>query len=248
MDAESALHCHGHASGDGDPTADLHSNHHAYPRSWGECYLYRHAHLTPDRDTHLASNDNADPHRHDASYRDQHGDRHRHRFTKCYAHCHSYTDIHGHTNTDWHLDSDLDAHADSDAESHRYRYTDPNLDADRYREYYFELGERLRRTDRDASRLRSSNSPASEPHEEEFVKKRRLKLELSEEQQLILGVTLVILLAISMLYCLGFAGMALQQIWQDSPLPWQDSGLPTESPGLPTVTLSEPTATGTASP
>jgi hypothetical protein len=80
------------------------------------------------------------------------------------------------------------------------------------------------------------------------VKKRRLKLELSEEQQLILGIILVILLAISMLYCLGFASMALQQTWRDSPLPWQDSSTPGEGPSLPTVTLSEPTAAGTASP
>lgn len=80
------------------------------------------------------------------------------------------------------------------------------------------------------------------------MKKRRLKLELSEEQQLILGVVLVILLAISMLYCLGFASMALQQTWQDSPLPWQDLGVPAESTGIPTFTLSEPTTTGTVTP
>jgi hypothetical protein len=52
------------------------------------------------------------------------------------------------------------------------------------------------------------------------LKRRKLKLRPSERQQLILGIMLVILLAVSMLYCLGFASMVLLQAWENAPLPW----------------------------
>ena len=51
-------------------------------------------------------------------------------------------------------------------------------------------------------------------------KRRRLRLALTEQQQLVLVVILVILLAGSLLYCLGFASLALRQVWQDVPVPW----------------------------
>ena len=43
---------------------------------------------------------------------------------------------------------------------------------------------------------------------------------LTDEQLLILGLLLVVLLAISMLYCLGFASLAIRENWQRAPLPW----------------------------
>lgn len=58
------------------------------------------------------------------------------------------------------------------------------------------------------------------------MKKRRPRLQLTEEQQLILALLLVILLAVSVLYCLGFASLALRQIWEDLPLPWNETPPP----------------------
>ena len=45
---------------------------------------------------------------------------------------------------------------------------------------------------------------------EGHVKRKHLNLQLTERQQLIIGFVLVILVAISMLYCLGFASVALR--------------------------------------
>ena len=55
------------------------------------------------------------------------------------------------------------------------------------------------------------------------MKRKRFDPQLSEEQQLILGLVLIILLAISMLYCLGFASVALRQAWERAPLPWEEA-------------------------
>lgn len=52
------------------------------------------------------------------------------------------------------------------------------------------------------------------------MKRRRFKLQPNERQQLLLGIALVILLAVSMLYCLGFASVMLLQAWEQAPLPW----------------------------
>ena len=43
---------------------------------------------------------------------------------------------------------------------------------------------------------------------------KRIRLQLSEKQQLLAGIVLIVLLAISMLYCLGFASIALHQAWE----------------------------------
>ncbi|MBN1135292.1 MAG: hypothetical protein JXM73_01830 [Anaerolineae bacterium] len=51
-------------------------------------------------------------------------------------------------------------------------------------------------------------------------KRRRPRLALTEQQQLILVVILVVLLAGSLLYCLGFASLALRQVWESVPVPW----------------------------
>ena len=55
------------------------------------------------------------------------------------------------------------------------------------------------------------------------MKRKRLEPQLTERQQLIIGFVLVILVAISMLYCLGLASVALRQAWEQSPLQLNDS-------------------------
>jgi hypothetical protein len=50
------------------------------------------------------------------------------------------------------------------------------------------------------------------------VKRKRLIPKLTERQQLIIGIVLVVLVAISMLYCLGLASVALRQAWESGPL------------------------------
>jgi hypothetical protein len=55
------------------------------------------------------------------------------------------------------------------------------------------------------------------------VKRRRSKVELTERQELILAIVLVILVAVSVLYCLGFASLALRHVWENQPLPWAET-------------------------
>lgn len=50
------------------------------------------------------------------------------------------------------------------------------------------------------------------------MKRKRLHVELTDRQQLIIGLMLVVLVAISLLYCLGFASVALRQAWESGPL------------------------------
>jgi hypothetical protein len=80
------------------------------------------------------------------------------------------------------------------------------------------------------------------------VKKRRAKLQLNDEQQLILGFVLVILLAVSMLYCLGFASIMVRQTWEDAPLPGYGTASLEEGTSVSTTVIAEPTQTGTPPP
>ena len=74
------------------------------------------------------------------------------------------------------------------------------------------------------------------------MKRKRLNLELTERQQMVIGFVLVILVAISLLYCLGFASVALRNAWENSPLPWsENNGFPVESTALPPTPLDEAT-------
>ena len=74
------------------------------------------------------------------------------------------------------------------------------------------------------------------------MKRKRLNLQLTEKQQLVIGFVLVILVAISMLYCLGFASVALRNAWENSPLPWsENNNYPAESTALPATPLIEAT-------
>jgi hypothetical protein len=80
------------------------------------------------------------------------------------------------------------------------------------------------------------------------VKRKRARLQLSDEQLMILGFLLVILLAVSMLYCLGFASIAVRQSWENAPLPWNDASSPDESATAPPTISVEPTDAGVTSP
>jgi hypothetical protein len=76
------------------------------------------------------------------------------------------------------------------------------------------------------------------------VKRKRLNLQLTERQQLVIGFVLVILVAISLLYCLGFASVALRQAWESGPLPWSENNNPEGSIELQPTPLVEPTDSG----
>ena len=73
------------------------------------------------------------------------------------------------------------------------------------------------------------------------MKRKRLNLQLTERQQLVIGFVLVILVEISLLYCLVFASVALRQAWESGPLPWgETNNYPEESTVLPPTPLVEP--------
>lgn len=76
------------------------------------------------------------------------------------------------------------------------------------------------------------------------MKRKRINLQLTERQQLILGFALVILVAISMLYCLGFASVALRQAWESGNLQLNENNYPEASTELPPTPLVEPTEPG----
>ena len=79
------------------------------------------------------------------------------------------------------------------------------------------------------------------------MKRKHLSLQLTERQQVLIGFVLVILVAISMLYCLGFASVALRQTWENSPLLWnQNNGYSEGGTELLGTPLAEPADSGAA--
>ena len=60
------------------------------------------------------------------------------------------------------------------------------------------------------------------------MKRRRLSIELDERQQLILALLVVIMVAFSMLYCLGLASVLLRENLDKAPLPLNENGLEIE--------------------
>lgn len=89
-----------------------------------------------------------------------------------------------------------------------------------------------------------ANTPSRHPSQ-----RRRLSIQLSSEQQLILALLLVILVAISMLYCLGFASVALHSAWETAPPSWNDSISPDVDFGTePALPTAEPAPLDTAAP
>ncbi len=71
--------------------------------------------------------------------------------------------------------------------------------------------------------------------------KRRPSFELTDEHYLILALLLVILLAISLLYCLGFASLSLRHALDSTPSPGTSiatpavDSTPTWPPAVPTA-------------
>lgn len=96
--------------------------------------------------------------------------------------------------------------------------------------------------DRDTHNARCSNPDRdTRAGEGGLVKPQRSSVRLTEEQQMILGLVLVVLLAISMLYCLGFASLLLRETWQDALPSWNDTSLPEEIMEQTLTPIIEPT-------
>ena len=78
------------------------------------------------------------------------------------------------------------------------------------------------------------------------MKRKLRRIQLTEKQQLLVGLVLVILVAISLLYCLGFTSLALRQAWERAPLPWNATEPPPENLEIdltPTVLPASPVPT-----
>lgn len=82
------------------------------------------------------------------------------------------------------------------------------------------------------------------------MKQKRLNLQLTERRQLVIGFVLVVLVAISLLYCLGFASVALRHAWENSPLRLNGNNdvyyLEEDGVDLPPAPLVQPTDAETA--
>jgi hypothetical protein len=74
------------------------------------------------------------------------------------------------------------------------------------------------------------------------VKRRRPRIELTDDQHLILGILLVILVAVSMLYCLGLGSLLLRDTWQEALPALNGMEIPIEElPFAPTLLAPPPT-------
>ncbi len=81
------------------------------------------------------------------------------------------------------------------------------------------------------------------------MKRRRLSVQLSEQQQMIVAVLLVILVAVSVLYCLGFASTVVLQNWEAGTLPLDENGLfPDDGATASTVPMLTPVPEATPVP
>ena len=73
---------------------------------------------------------------------------------------------------------------------------------------------------------------------------KRKRRSLTEEQQLILGLLLVILVAVSLLYCLGLTSLALRRAWENTQLPWSETEAPPENLDVQSTPTALPTTPG----
>ena len=80
------------------------------------------------------------------------------------------------------------------------------------------------------------------------MKRQRLSIELSEEQQLILALLVVILVAVSMLYCLGFASVVLRENWVNAPFSLDENDSSLEEAPMSSEPIREPTLQATEVP
>ncbi len=65
------------------------------------------------------------------------------------------------------------------------------------------------------------------------MKRQRLTFQLTYRQHLTLAVILVFLLAVSLLYCLGFASLALHRAWDANALPGNGNASPVNGLDVP---------------
>ena len=71
--------------------------------------------------------------------------------------------------------------------------------------------------------------------------KRRPRIELTDDQQLFLAILLVILFAVSILYCLGLGGLILRDTWQETLPVLNGNNVPVEEmPITPTLLVTPP--------
>jgi hypothetical protein len=54
------------------------------------------------------------------------------------------------------------------------------------------------------------------------MKRKGFRPQLSTQQHLIVAIVLIVLMAISLLYCLGLASVILRNSWESVPLPWNE--------------------------
>ena len=66
---------------------------------------------------------------------------------------------------------------------------------------------------------------------------------LGPQQQMVVAIVLIVLVAVSMLYCLGFASIVLHNAWENAPLPWNEVNPTGEIIDLSPLPDFEPTAT-----
>jgi hypothetical protein len=75
------------------------------------------------------------------------------------------------------------------------------------------------------------------------VKRHRARIELTDDQHLFLAILLVVLVALSMLYCLGLGGLMLRDTWQQTLPLINGTQLPIEElPVAPTLLAPPPTS------
>jgi len=75
------------------------------------------------------------------------------------------------------------------------------------------------------------------------MKRKGFGPQLGPQQQLILTLVLIVLVAVSLLYCLGFASLLLRNAWQNAPLPWNGASPTAEIMDLAPVPEIEPIVT-----
>jgi hypothetical protein len=78
------------------------------------------------------------------------------------------------------------------------------------------------------------------------MKRKGFSPQLDPQQQLILALVLIVLVAVSLLYCLGFASVLLRKAWENAPLPWNEANPTSEILDLSPLPEIEPMVTEVA--
>jgi hypothetical protein len=219
---------------DGDSRRYAHAQRDATAGGQRHAHAYRNRHIDPFADANRDGHPHAVPHANRDSYIHGYGDphayghghRHGHGNTdgQQYAHCDCFTNQYSHrdrnldsnTNADLHPNPLANADGHADGNGHYHIHLDSNPGAG--------LASGARR------RIICIKSEA-------IVKRRRVRIELTERQQLILAVLLVILVAISLLYCLGLGSLLLRQAWRNTTLPWDEATSPVQNVEMTPVFL-----------